>query len=149
MSLSFLRFTCPVVGSHLVTVGSPKNHSGYNASASLRSLIKTNVFSLHYARDASDSSGLGSVSETQQAGLGVSRPFGKKASVDRHLGLRESRNTLKYLSGARYFRSRQHWDSPHTKTFLQLGRPIPASRSKFPLRIYRTAAVRLVKVPRS
>src|SRR5207253_7918948 len=59
---------------------SSNNYAAYDTSVSLLKLLKPNLVSLYYSYASGVGSGLGSISDTQRAGFGFSRPFGKRTS---------------------------------------------------------------------
>jgi hypothetical protein len=62
-----------VGASQTQDVVSHLNYVGYNTSASLGKTLQNNAFSLFYSQVSGDASGLGSISNTRQVGLSLSR----------------------------------------------------------------------------
>ena len=80
--------------SHVQTLG--KLFLGYNTSASLQKVVRSNTFTLHYARSNGDTSGYGSVSSIWQAGAGVHRRLGSRTSVLGDLSVFDTRSKYGY-----------------------------------------------------
>ena len=68
-----LTFSLSVGASQSRNYGSGAGYIGYNTSASLAKTTKTNSFSIHYNQDSGQPTGLGSVSNTRRAGIGVNQ----------------------------------------------------------------------------
>ncbi len=80
--------------SYVETLASNRNYLGYSAYISLQKLIAPNRLSLYYSHDTGGSSGLGSVSEIDHAGLGLVRRLSRKSSITVDLSLFESRGRV-------------------------------------------------------
>jgi hypothetical protein len=66
--------------SYLETQESVKHQFGSNGSLSLQRKYRDGSFSMNYSRASGDTSGLGSLSDTQQAGLSMNRQIGRKTT---------------------------------------------------------------------
>jgi hypothetical protein len=75
--------------SYVDTLG--RKYLGYNASASLQKVVRSNTFGLHYARSNGESSGYGSVSGMWHAGIGVNRRVGSRTTASADLSVFDSR----------------------------------------------------------
>ncbi|MBZ5499326.1 MAG: hypothetical protein LAP85_23250 [Acidobacteriia bacterium] len=64
---------------------SNRDSLGYRASASFSKIINANRLSLHASHSSGDSTGMGSVSDIDNAGLAFSRIFGKRTMIDANL----------------------------------------------------------------
>jgi hypothetical protein len=58
-----------------------QSHGSYNSSLRLETLLKSNTFFVYYRHDGADTSGWGSISDSNYAGLGMIHPLGRKASL--------------------------------------------------------------------
>ena len=67
--------------SYVTAPGLGKSYAAYNASVTLHQSIKKNTFSLYYAQDSGDASGLNAVSGTRRAGFGMDRLVGNGKSL--------------------------------------------------------------------
>ncbi len=65
---------------------------GYNAAINLSEKLKSNLFTLHYRRRAGDSTGLGYVTDSHEAGVGFSRTIGRSVSVNADISAFRQRN---------------------------------------------------------
>ena len=77
------------------------NYATYDASVALMKRLKPNVVSLYYSYASGQGSGLGSISDTQHAGFGFSRPVGKKTSLAVDISAFDSRGRLGNAYGTR------------------------------------------------
>jgi hypothetical protein len=64
--------------SYIESLTSQRNYPGYVASLSLEKSTRSNRLSLYYDRRPCESTGLGSISDTHQAGFGFSRLLGRR-----------------------------------------------------------------------
>ena len=71
-----------------------ENYSGYNAHVSVQKPIKSNALLLYYAHESGASTGLGSISDNDRAGFGVSRSIGTNASFFADVSLFDLRSKL-------------------------------------------------------
>ena len=83
--------------SYTQSLDSDRNYPGYNASIRIQKSIRSNQVSLHYVRRTADSTGLGSVSDTHNAGFGFSWLLGRRTTLD---------------FDASAFQGRQRFDNP-------------------------------------
>ena len=63
-----------------------QNYTGYRASFSIRHSIRSNNFDLYYRHSSGDSTGIGFISDIDNAGLGFSRSFKQRISLNMNLG---------------------------------------------------------------
>jgi hypothetical protein len=67
--------------SYVETLTSERNYPGYVASLSLEKSTRSNRLSLYYDRRTGESTGLGSISDTHNAGFGFSRLLGRRTTL--------------------------------------------------------------------
>ncbi len=60
----------------------PEDRISINFSASLSKKLNTSLLSMHFSKSSGDSSGMGYARDSYQAGLGFSRPFGPRTSLN-------------------------------------------------------------------
>jgi hypothetical protein len=68
--------------SYAQSLDSDRKYPGYNASIRVQKSIRSNQLSLHYVRRTADSTGLGSVSDTHNAGFGFNWLLGKRITLN-------------------------------------------------------------------
>ena len=83
--------------SYTESLDSDRSYPGYNASIRIQKSIRSNQVSLHFVHRTGDSTGLGSVSDTDNAGLGFNWLLGRRV-------------TLNFDASA--FQGRQRFDNP-------------------------------------
>jgi hypothetical protein len=67
--------------SYVESLTSQRNYPGYVASLGLEKSTRSNRLSLYYVRRSGESTGLGSVSDTHEAGFGFSRLLGRRITL--------------------------------------------------------------------
>ena len=80
---------------------SGNSYATYDASVRLLKLLKPNLVSLYYSYASGEGTGLGSISDTQHAGFGFSRPVRKKISLSLDLSGFQSHGRLGNAYGTR------------------------------------------------
>ncbi len=80
---------------------SGNSYATYDASVRLLKLLKPNLVSLYYSYASGEGTGLGSISDTQHAGFGFSRPVRKKISLSFDLSGFQSHGRLGNAYGTR------------------------------------------------
>jgi hypothetical protein len=94
-----------------------KNLLGYHASINISKTIHANMLSLYYAHSSGDSTGLGSVSDTDNGGISFSRAFGRKVTLTANLSAFRGKGQLDnpydsngyYGASALSFMLNPHW----------------------------------------
>lgn len=89
-----LTFQVTVGASQIRLLTSGRSYVGYNTSSSLNKTVEANSFSLYYAQDSGEPSGLGSISDTRRAGLGWNHAFRDVANVFADVSVFESKGSL-------------------------------------------------------
>jgi len=80
--------------TYVQALGPSGSYTGYNARASVEKPIKTNALSLYFSHETGGSTGLGSISDSNRAGLGVSRPVGSAARFFADVSMFDVRNKV-------------------------------------------------------
>jgi hypothetical protein len=80
--------------SYVQAGASSGNYASYNASASIGKPIKSNTLSVSYAHTSGQSTGVGSLSNSDHAGFGLSRKIGKRGSLFTDVSAFDTRSSL-------------------------------------------------------
>src|SRR5262249_41983831 len=67
--------------SYVETPETVTHPESYNASAVVQKMIRGNSLSLYYTQVSGDTSGFGTIADNRQAGLSMSRPFGRRTTL--------------------------------------------------------------------
>jgi len=82
--------------TYVQTLGSGPagSYKSYNAQVTVQKLFKANMFSANYGHDSGETSGLGSISDNDRAGVNISRIVGKNANLFVDVSTFNARGTL-------------------------------------------------------
>jgi hypothetical protein len=67
--------------SYVEALGSGRSYAAYDASVRLQKAVKSDTFSLYYAQNSGDASGLASISNTRSVGFSMDRLIGNTANL--------------------------------------------------------------------
>jgi len=80
--------------SYVVSSKQSLNYLGYLVSANISHAVRTSRVSLYYSSRAGDSTGYGSISDTQSAGLSFALPLGKRLSANSSVSVLDSKGKM-------------------------------------------------------